>query len=298
MIIVTEQILLLFIFILIGYILGKTGLIDTKESRVLSTLLVYLFFPCTIFKAFYTNFNIANLSNYYPLILAGIAILAVLILFASVMSKYLGQNDYEKKIYKYTLIIANFGYMGYTVAEGLYGTEGLLNMILFAFPFSCFTYTAGYCMLTKSSVSLKRLANPVMIAIILGIVFGLTEIELPAIAETAVLNSSSCMAPISMILAGITISEYKIKELVADKNIYIACAFRLIIIPVTLLLVLRQFAPESIIRCAVLLTAMPCGLNTIIFPKLIGENCKTGAKLAFVSNILALATIPLIISAI
>lgn len=298
MIIVTEQILLLFIFILIGYILGKTGLIATKESRVLSTLLVYLFFPCTIFKAFYTNFNISNLSNYYPLTLAGIAILAVLILFSSIVSKYLGKNDYEKKIYKYTLIIANFGYMGYALAEGLYGTEGLLNMILFAFPFSCFTYTAGYCMLTKSNISIKKLANPVMIAIILGIVFGLTGIKLLSIAETAVLKSSSCMAPISMILAGITISEYQIKELVCDKNIYIACAFRLIIIPVTLLLVLRQFASENIIRSAVLLTAMPCGLNTIIFPKLIGENCKTGAKLAFVSNILALVTIPLIISAI
>ncbi|MBS7298873.1 MAG: AEC family transporter [Eubacteriales bacterium] len=298
MIIITEQILLLFIFMLIGYTLGKTGLIDRKESRVLSTLLVYLFFPCTIFKAFYTNFNIANLSVYYPLTLSGIVILGIIIVFASIMSKYLGKDEYEKKIYKYTLIIANFGYMGYAVAEGLFGTDGLLNMILFAMPFSCFTYTAGYCMLTKRELSLKRLINPVMIAIFLGAVFGLTGIKIPKLAKTAVLKSSSCMAPISMLLAGITISEYKIKELITDKNVYIACAFRLIIIPVTLLLVLRQFAPENIVRSAVLLTAMPCGLNTIIFPRLIGENCKTGAKLAFVSNILALATIPLIINAI
>ena len=171
-------------------------------------------------------------------------------------------------------------------------------MILFAMPFSCFTYTAGYCMLTKRELSLKRLINPVMIAIFLGALFGLTGIKIPQLAETAVLKSSSCMAPVSMLLAGITISEYKIKELITDKNVYIACAFRLIIIPVTLLLVLRQLVPENIVRSAVLLTAMPCGLNTIIFPRLIGENCKTGAKLAFVSNILALATIPLIINAI
>lgn len=296
MTIITEQILLLFIFMLIGYTLGKTGLINQGETRALSTLQVYLFFPCTIFKAFYTSFNISNLTNYYQLPLTGIATLFVIILFASIASKYMGKDDYEKKIYKYTLVIANFGYMGYAIAEGIFGTEALLNMILFAMPFSCFTYTAGYCMLTKRELSLKRLINPVMISLFLGALFGITGIKIPTLAETAILKSSACIAPVSMLLAGITISAYQVKELVTDKMIYIACALRLVIIPVTVFLVLSQFVSENIVRSAVLLTAMPCGLNTIIFPRLIGENCKTGAKLAFVSHILALITIPIILN--
>ena len=42
--------------------------------------------------------------------------------------------------------------------------------------------------------------------------------------------------------------------------------------------------------------ALPCGLNTVVFPKLVGENCSVGASLAFVSNILACITIPLVMS--
>ena len=47
---------------------------------------------------------------------------------------------------------------------------------------------------------------------------------------------------------------------------------------------------------AVLMYAMPCGLNTIVFPKLVGEDCSTGATLALMSNLLAVITIPLCIS--
>jgi len=44
----------------------------------------------------------------------------------------------------------------------------------------------------------------------------------------------------------------------------------------------------------VVLLAMPCGLNTIVFPKIVGEKCDIGAGLAFVSNIAACITIPLV----
>ena len=45
-----------------------------------------------------------------------------------------------------------------------------------------------------------------------------------------------------------------------------------------------------------LLYAMPTGLNTILFPRLVGENCEIGAGLACVSTALSCVTIPLILS--
>ena len=46
---------------------------------------------------------------------------------------------------------------------------------------------------------------------------------------------------------------------------------------------------------ALLIYAMPCGLNTIVFPKLIGEDCHIGAGLACISSVLACVTIPICI---
>jgi predicted permease len=51
---------------------------------------------------------------------------------------------------------------------------------------------------------------------------------------------------------------------------------------------------EAAIRAAVILYAMPCGLNTVVFVKNAGGNCEIGAGLALVSSILALGSIPLI----
>ena len=39
--------------------------------------------------------------------------------------------------------------------------------------------------------------------------------------------------------------------------------------------------------------AMPCGMNTIVFPKLVGEDCKPGAALAFITTVLCIVTIPI-----
>ena len=294
--IVFEQLSLLFIFMLCGFLLGKSKLINYEHTRILSVLEIYLFLPCTVFNAFYSNFTIDNLTKYYQLVIVSTAVLSVLVFFSHIISVLLSKDPYDKKVYKYSLTIPNYGYMGYALALGLYGTEGLLNIILFAIPFSIYTYTFGYCMLTNQRVSLKKLINPVILSILAGAVFGLLNVKLPGIVETFLNKSGNCMAPVSMLLAGITIAEFNIKHLISEKSVYIASVIRLVLIPCLVMAALKPFFDDTLVRAAVLLCAMPCGLNTIVFPKLIGEDCKTGAKLAFVSNLFAMLSIPVVLS--
>ena len=49
----------------------------------------------------------------------------------------------------------------------------------------------------------------------------------------------------------------------------------------------------TVTAVALLVSAMPCGMNTIVFPKLVGEDCRTGAALTCVTSILCCVTIPL-----
>lgn len=281
---------------LCGFLLGKSKLINYEHTRILSVLEIYLFLPCTVFNAFYSNFTIDNLTKYYQLIIVSTAVLSVLVFFSHIISVLLSKDPYDKKVYKYSLTIPNYGYMGYALALGLYGTEGLLNIILFAIPFSIYTYTFGYCMLTNQRVSLKKLINPVILSILAGAVFGLLNVKLPGIVETFLNKSGNCMAPVSMLLAGITIAEFNIKHLISEKSVYIASVIRLVLIPCLVMAALKPFFDDTLVRAAVLLCAMPCGLNTIVFPKLIGEDCKTGAKLAFVSNLFAMLSIPVVLN--
>ena len=51
---VFEQIVILLLFVAIGFTLGKTKIIKAEHSKVLSTLLVYVFYTSSYIN---TNFN-------------------------------------------------------------------------------------------------------------------------------------------------------------------------------------------------------------------------------------------------
>lgn len=294
MAVVFEQVFILFVFALVGYILSKTGLVNASHAKLLSTLLVYVFLPCNVFKTFASNCNPAYLLDKYPLMFAGAVIVVVLVLFARFGAKLFTKEDYPQKLYRYTLAVPNYGYMGYTLAESIFGSAGLLNTMLFAMGLVVYNYTGAFCMLTKRKLSLKQLSNPVILAILLGMAVGLLQLKLPGVIMTVMDKSSACMGPVSMLLTGITISEFKLPKLLTYKKAYIISLLRLVVIPVAIGAALIPFHNPVLTQCAVLLFAMPCGLNTIVFPKLVDEDCSIGASFACISNVLACITIPLV----
>lgn len=297
--IILEQLMLLFMFMAWGYFLGKKGLVKPDHSKVLSTLGIYLFSPCVVLRSFSTHFNVANLRQYYPLVLTGAALVIVLMIFAHFGAKLLAPDgSYARNVYSYSLVTPNYGFMGYALAEGIFGPAALLSMILFAVPHYIYTYTLGYCRLTNRPLALKQLLNPVMICLLIGAFLGVTGIDLPHVANVFLEKGVACMAPSGMLLTGMVISEFDLKQLITDKKVYITAFLRLLVIPLTALVILKPICSEDVVRSAILLLAMPCGLNTIILPKLVGEDCRLGAKLAFVSNILSMATIPLMLNLI
>lgn len=203
-------------------------------------------------------------------------------------------EKYQQNIIRYALTVPNSGYVGYPLIQSAYGDLMLLNAQLFTVPMTMYSNTEGYRLLTNTNtISLKKIINPVMVAMIVGALFGLTDLELPAVVMKIVVSGSNCMGPISMLLAGITISDYDVKELLKNKTSYVIAALRLIFIPVALCLILSPFIHKDLLMIIVLIYSMPCGLNTIVFPKMIGEDCRLGASMAMISTVACLVTIPL-----
>ena len=294
--IILEQMTLLFSFMCIGYFFGKRKMIDSSHTKLISVLCVNLFMPCTVFKAFYTNFNKSYLTEYSSFILTSLAILTVLLIVGFFVSNRLTDNKYRRSVYRYSFVVSNYAYMGYALAEGIYGSEGLLNIVIFAMPIAFFVYSAGYCMLTKRGFSIKKIINPVIVSLILGALVGYLGVKLPRVMIDFTAKSSACMAPTSMLLAGIAMSEYKIKDLTGDKTVYVMTAVRLVIIPLFVYLILKNICSVNLTRTAVLLFCMPYGLNPIIFAKLIGEDYFFPAKLAFISSVFSIVTVPMFLS--
>ena len=66
--ILTEQIIKLFIILLLGFLLVKFGLLKASDSKSVSVILVYLILPCMIINAFQIDYTPgAYRSDIHPL---------------------------------------------------------------------------------------------------------------------------------------------------------------------------------------------------------------------------------------
>jgi len=295
MLVIFKQVFILFAFAAAGFILAKSKKIKTEHSPILSGLLVYVIAPLYIFQTFAESFTVKYISGNYEIILWSLGIVLFLGIVMAFVSKLFDKRKYERDVYEYSLVVPNSGYMGYPMAEAVLGSAGLLNAMIFCLPLSIYIYTVGYSKLTKSGLSLKKILNPSMIAMFLGAIVGLLQIPVPSVAYSIMSKAGACMGPVSMLLAGIVVSEFNFKELLSEKRVYIITALRLFIVPVLIGLLTSRFS-RTVTEVAVLIYAMPCGLNTIVFPRLVDEDCRIGAGLALVSNILACLSIPIVLS--
>ena len=290
--IILEQLSILYIFLLVGWLLGRLKKDKAPHSDIISVLLVNVFLPCKVFNTFAKNVTVSYLAEHSLLLLSSVIVLALLVVIAHFVSKLLTKNKYEQKVYAYSIPIANYAYLGYALIESVFGESVLAEFMLFAIPFSLYTYTVGYVLLTGGKKPLRRLLNPITVAIVLGLVFGLCGWKLPNLLTTAVSSASACVGPLSMLLTGITLSSFAFKDLLSNKTAYIFSALRLIVLPATASFICRGARLDWLVPIVLMITAMPCGLNTIVFPKLIGEDCKPGARLALITHVLSLVTLP------
>lgn len=293
MTIVFSQVFLLLLFGIVGYILAKTKIADSGHTKLLSCLCLYVFLPAQVFKTFAGRFTLQYLTQKYALVLGAAVTVTVLALIAIPLSRLLTKHSYQQKIYHYSLTIPNFGYIGYALAEAIFGGDTLLDVMMFAMPLSVYTYSVGYCMLTNSKMTAKRLLNPVSLAMVFGAIVGLTGFEMPSVVNQLLNSASGCMAPVSMLLTGMVISDYAMRDMLGRWQVYFVAVLRLLVIPCAVGFAMKLLRLDAMVLPAIMLLSMPCGMNTIIFPKLLGEDCKTGAAMAFFTTVVCCLTIPL-----
>ncbi|MBQ9802506.1 MAG: AEC family transporter [Clostridia bacterium] len=296
--IVLNKLLILYIFLLVGWFMGKRKPTLVSGTGLLSALLVNLFLPAKVFSIFAEGFTVAYIREKYVLLLGGTVMLLAVVGISRLVAPRLTSVPFEQKVYRYSLTLSNYAYMGYVLMESLFGGGALTDLILFCIPFALYTYTFGFWMLTGAERSAGRLLNPLTVSLVLGIVFGLTGATLPGVIDSALNMASACVGPIGMLLTGLVLSAYSLKEVFFNKKAYPVVALRLLVLPLVTFLICRFLLPRTLLLPALFVACMPCGLNTVIFPKFVGEDTLPGARLALLSHLFSCITVPFWISLI
>ena len=291
--------LLLFTFLLIGYVLRKKELLPRAADTVLSRLENMIFVPAVVISTFMARFTADNIGRRGSYILVSCIVALVTLPLALAVGRLLGKDEAEERIFRYSAMIPNFSFFGIPLVSGTLGEEALFDYLIFCIPMYVICYSIGVVWLIPSEngakVSLKSFANPICISVLIGMVLGLIGVRLPGFLDTALSQASGCMGPVAMILTGFVVAGYGIRNLLGDSRIYIMAALRLLIIPFVVTMAFRLVLKDSPVLLYVLcFLAMPLGLNTIVIPAAYGGYTRIGASCALISSVLAVVTIPVL----
>jgi predicted permease len=253
------------------------------------------------------EFTIERLSTSWLTIVISFAIAFVMIPIVLLVSKLLTKNVTERNAYIYGLCFSNFGFMGNAVVQTLFPSI-MLEYVIFTIPLWTLIYVWGVPFIlteredskgeNKILTSLKALVNPMFIALVIGVILGLTGVYplLPDnfFAVKVVEAGDMCMSPVAMLITGITFGTMNFKVVFKKPGIYIATVIRLVIIPFIMFGIFSLIpVPETVFKCIMIVSAMPLGLNSIVVPASYGKDTSAAAGMALVSHLVSLATIPL-----
>ncbi|MBO5211458.1 MAG: AEC family transporter [Clostridia bacterium] len=293
-----NQMLVLFTFMALGYFLNFKGVLPLNASLAISRLETNVLVPCLVFNTFYKYCTVKNMSEKWLYIVYGIAIMVVSLLIGIFLAKLFAKDDYLQKIYTYSFAVANFSFMGNAVVLGIFGEDLLFDYMIFTLPLCLYVYSFGTASLIPKKdnkrFSLKVFLNPICISMLLGAIAGLSGLPLPKFLVTSIAQAGACMSPLAMVLTGFIVANYSFKTLAKQKRVYLASVLRLIVLPLIFVVVLKLLkTDETIIMLTVCATAMPLGLNTVVFPAAYGGDTTPGAAMALISHLMSIITIPI-----
>ena len=297
-----NQTIFLLLFILAGFVLSKWNFVPDNAQTVLSKLENTIFIPALVLGTFIDNFTAQTIADAWKLLLGSLVLAIVFIALALLCVRFCSKDKYERSIYTYGLSFSNFGFMGNAVVSALF-PDIFLEYLIFTLPLWTLIYLWGVPVLLmggsakKQSLAqrAKNFFNPMFVCMLLGMLIGLLSIPIPKVVGSAVSTAGSCMSPIAMLLTGMTIAKFNLREVLGIKGVYLVTALRLIVFPLLFLGVMVLIPmPEVFATCSICALAMPLGLNTIIIPSALGKDTKVASGMALVSHILSCLTIPVI----
>lgn len=291
-----NQMILMFLFILLGFFLKKRNLLPDNANSTMSKLENLVFMPCLVLNTFISRCTIENVTAKLPFLLYSCGSLAIALGLAAILTRFFATNRDETGIYRYSFMVANIAFMGNAVVEGVFGDDILFDYLIFTLPINLFLNSLGISWLMPASADMplyRKLLNPINISTIAGVILGITSFPLPKVLLTLISSGSACMAPIAMLLTGFVIGGYELKFLLSLRKVYFVSLYRLLFMPLLFSALSRiiPIAPDiqHVLICAY---SMPLGLNTIVIPAAYDGDTSLGASMALISNVLAILTIP------
>ena len=297
--VIINQMLVLFIVMIIGYIANKKNILDVNMNKKLSSLLLNITAPALILSSVVNKSSKGDPKLVLEVFILSIILYAILPLIGIFLAKILRVSKEDENLYQFMTIFANIGYMGFPVIESIFGSSAVFFVAIINLVFNVFCFSYGIYLISESnelSFDIKTLINPGIIVSIIAIIIYITNIEVSPIIKEVTYMVGGITTPLSMMLIGSSLAQIPIKEVFLEKKLYPYTFIKQIIIPIIFFLVLKSFVTnELILGIIIVISAMPVGTITIMFCNEYEGNINLASKSIFITTLFSVVTIPVLV---
>ncbi len=301
---VSYQVVIIFIYIILGYLMARNKKITEDGAKQMTSLLLMFVTPCVLIESYQNKIDSFSMDLVKDLGIS--ALLTILFHIIGILLATLIYKREETGIYKINIfasVYSNCGFMAIPLLKAVLGDDGVFYGSAYLAMFTILTWTHGIYVFSGSrkSISAKSMfINPGVIGAAIALSLFLFKIKLPSIGLEAVGGIASLNTPLSMIVLGTYLANINAKKALSTPSLYSVSALRLIVIPLlSLLLVMgiNIFYPiPALLSVAVLIpAACPSAAIAALFSSKYGNDAEYASEIVAINTLLSIITIPFII---
>ena len=288
-----------FILLIVGFVAGKTNIVDSVASKRLSALIIKIGQPALIINSLIKmEYSAEKLSLGFQTLLFGFVVHIVMALLAFLAFRGFKDVD-EQKLTEFATIFGNVGFLGIPILKSLFGDEGEFMGAFFIVSFNVFLWTWGIMILARKrndiKLTPKKLINYGTVPCFIGFVLYLCcrpFFAFPTFVMKSFEFTASICTPISMFIIGALLATCTFKQIFCSGKIYYLCAIRLVIIPVIVCLLLKLIGLDNWILFAAAVTSMPCATTLTMLAELYDINPRYSAQAVGTTSLFSVVTMP------
>ena len=231
-----QQIAQLFLILLMGYAVVKTGLLKASDSKVLSVVFVYLVMPCVVLNAFQIKDTPEIRTGLLYSMGIAVGMHVVFLLLNALFRKALKLDAVEQV----NIIYSNAAALVIPIVQALLGEEYVVYSCAFVIVQLVLLWThASACLQGSARLEWRKLLTNVnLIAIAAGALLYWFRVVLPAPLQNTMSTVGNMMGPMGMLLAGMAIAEKPLREVFCTRRNYLPTVLRLVVCPLVVLVLL------------------------------------------------------------
>ena len=287
--ILLQQILIIFLEIGTGAAVTKLGIMDDRNSKFLSNLVMSVTLPCTLLASASIDGGREAVAG----MLKGYVVLEIFY----ILTMHLTRG--QKAVLVGAAVMPNSAFIGIPLISALLGSEaGALYGAagIMAYNILFFTYVQ-HLFDPEAKVSIKAFLTPTNITTAIMVVMLVTGLRLPAILESFCKAVGNTTTPLALMIAGGMLARSDLKKLVTNPMVWLITALRCVVFPLGFLAALYFLPLDRTLCMAILILAScPAGSLTAVLAKQYDTEGELASQAVAHPTLSILISVPLVLS--